>query len=217
MRISEDRYSRDLRRIQLAQRLIRHEVRTQSVCAWTGLSDERIRNLCRSYGASVAGAQRHRGPSPKRLASFLRSPRLKSEASVLGALAYALSVIPPERIPNARRNLPGIEAGERLCHAFELYRRIVPQSHVSLDQLILLVGALAEGTDLAVGHCGQCHGALLLDPLSNTRRLCPTCKKQDSHQGRVDAPQPGAGEARIVLSDAAEVAEPSGAFQQPLF
>ena len=217
MRISEDRYTRDLRRIQLAQRLIRHEVRTQSVCAWTGLSDERIRNLCRSYGSGLAGAQRHRGPSPKRLASFLRSPRLKSEASAIGALAYVLSVIPRERIPDARRNLPAIETGERLCHAFELYRRIVPQSHVSLDQVILLVIALADGTDLTVGHCGQCHGALLLDPLSNTRPLCPTCKKQESRQGPVDAPAPGAGEARITSDDAAEGAEPSGALQQALF
>jgi hypothetical protein len=217
MRISEDRYTRDLRRIQLAQRFIRHEVRTQSVCAWTGLSDERIRNLCRSYGASVAGAQRHRGPSPRRLASFLRSPRLRSEASALGALAYALSVIPRERIPDARRNLPGIEAGERLCHAFELYRRIVPQSHVSLDQVILVVIALADGTDLTVGHCGQCHGALLLDRLSHTRRLCPTCKKQDSRQGPSETPELCAGEARIASDDAAEVAEPSDALQQPLF
>ena len=70
MRISEDRYSRDLRRINLAQRLIRHEVRTQWICAWTGLSDDRVRNLFRSYDKSSGRVQRHSGPSPTRIASF---------------------------------------------------------------------------------------------------------------------------------------------------
>ena len=45
MRISDARFSRDLRRYQLAWRLIRHEVRTRTIERWTGLSMHRIRNL----------------------------------------------------------------------------------------------------------------------------------------------------------------------------
>lgn len=190
MRISEDRYTRDLRRIHLAQRLIRHEVRTQSICAWTGLTDERIRNLCRSYDPSLAGAPRHRGPAPKRVLTLLRSPLLRCEASALGALAYALRVIPRQPLPNARRDLPGLETGERLCHAFELYRRIVPESRFAMDQFILLVLALAEGTDLEVAHCAHCHGALLLDRLGIGRRLCPFCKSSSVAASADAAPDP---------------------------
>jgi len=55
MRVSEDRYTRDLRRIQLAHRLIRHEVRTYWNRAFTRFTDGRIRNLLRSYGLVAGG------------------------------------------------------------------------------------------------------------------------------------------------------------------
>src|SRR5580693_2081399 len=126
MRVSEDRYSRDLRRLNLAQRLIRHEVRTQWICAWTGLSDDK----------TSGNVRRHRGPSPTRLASFLRSPTLRAEASAIGGLACASGAIFPTPTPHARRDPPGVEAVERLCHVFELYREGVPQSHFTMDQFI---------------------------------------------------------------------------------
>ena len=60
VRISDARYTRDLRRYQLAWRLVRHEVRTRTIERWTGLSMHRIRNL---YGAYAAGAsERERSP-----------------------------------------------------------------------------------------------------------------------------------------------------------
>jgi len=187
MRISEDRYSRDLRRINLAQRLIRHEVRTQWICAWTGLSDDRVRNLFRSYDKSSGRVQRHRGPSPTRLASFLRSPTLRAEASAIGGLACALRVLPAKAGPgpNAERN-PWVDGAERLCQVFELYQQIVPQSRFTMDQLFVLVSALAQGEDLVIAHCSTCHGALLMDRLGANRRLCVACK-QDSLRKTVSA------------------------------
>jgi hypothetical protein len=175
MRISEDRYSRDLRRIHLAQRMIRHEVRTQWICAWSGLSAGRVRNLFRSYEESLGGARRHRGPSPRRIASYLRSPALRAEASAAGGLACVLGVVPDKPVP--RKALQSLETGERLCHAYELYREIVPESRLTMDQLIILVIALAEGEDLVIGHCVNCHGALLLDRLGASRRLCFACRQ----------------------------------------
>lgn len=211
MRVSEDRYARDLRRIQLAQRLIQHEVRTQAICTWTGLTGERIRNLCRSYNPSLNGARRHRGPAPRRIASFLRSPLLRSEASALGGLIYALRVIPRQPIPNARRVLPSVDVGERLVAAFELYRRIVPSAKVAMDQFILLVITLAEGAELEVSHCGQCHGALLLDRLGIGRRVCPSCKTST----------PAASDVVLTASQGQVDEDPEdprpGPYQQPLF
>jgi hypothetical protein len=45
MRISEDRYSRERLCLQLALRFLEHEARTQTIRAWTGLSDDRIRKV----------------------------------------------------------------------------------------------------------------------------------------------------------------------------
>jgi hypothetical protein len=49
MRISEDRYDRDRQRLELALRFLTHEARTQTIRVWTGLSDDRIRKLYKSY------------------------------------------------------------------------------------------------------------------------------------------------------------------------
>ena len=49
MRISDDRYDRERSSLDLALQFLRHEARTQTIRLWTGLSDDRIRNLYRSY------------------------------------------------------------------------------------------------------------------------------------------------------------------------
>jgi hypothetical protein len=45
MRISDDRYSRDRQRFDLAVRFIQHEARTRTIRTWTGLTDDRIRKI----------------------------------------------------------------------------------------------------------------------------------------------------------------------------
>src|SRR6185312_3456690 len=110
MRVSEDRYSRDLRRIQLAHRLIQHEVRTYWVRAFTHFTEGRIRNLLRSYGLATEGVRRHRG-SPPRLYNRFMTPGNHSEASALAGLAFVWHLVPEEPVHNARRTLPGLEFG----------------------------------------------------------------------------------------------------------
>lgn len=178
MRVSEDRYARDLRRLNLARRLLKHQARTQSIRDWTGMTDARVRSLYRSYDPADVIAQRHRGPSPTATRTFIRSPILRCEASSIAGLGCLLGVIPRKPIPDARHQLPGIEAGERLCDVFELYRRIVPGTHFAMDQFILLTLALAEGVDLQLGRCTHCHGALLVDPLAAAdNSMCWWCRQ----------------------------------------
>jgi hypothetical protein len=215
MRISEDRYSRDLRRIHLAQRMIRHEARTQWIRAWTGLSGERVRNLFHSYEESLEGARRRRGPSPRRIASYLRSPALRAEASAAGGLACVLGVVPESPIRNAKKTLPSVESGERLCHAYELYRQIVPEARLTMDQLIILVIALSEQEDLEIAHCRNCNGALLVDRLGASRRLCLACR-QVAGQPSVNAAIHLEGIADASSEDSDDP-EPPAAYQQPLF
>ena len=68
MRISDDRYSRDRLRFDLALRLIGHEARTHTIRAWTGLTEDRVRKLYRTYIAEHPGetVARRRGKSPQR-------------------------------------------------------------------------------------------------------------------------------------------------------
>lgn len=126
MRITDHRYHRDIRRYQLARRLIRHEARTQTVCEWTGLSDERVRNFLRAYCVGDNGtgtALRHRGPPPQRLTAIFWSARIASEAAALAGLARVTGI----------EKEPGLANGERLCHLFEIFRACLPDTSLTLE------------------------------------------------------------------------------------
>src|SRR5579859_4938746 len=88
MRVSDDRYTRDRERFDLALRLIHHEARTFTIRQWTGLSDDRIRKLYRSYVLTDAAATvlRHRGKSPRQAAFFFRNPELCFQGAQLASL-----------------------------------------------------------------------------------------------------------------------------------
>src|ERR1700744_5482884 len=88
MRVSDDRYTRDRQKFDLAVRLIRHEARTFTIRQWTGLSDDRIRKLYRSYclDGMAAAVTRHRGKSPRQAAFFFRNPEVTFHASQLASL-----------------------------------------------------------------------------------------------------------------------------------
>src|ERR1041384_6702584 len=100
MRIADDRYSRDRLRLDLALRFIQHEARTHTIRAWTGLTDDRIRKLYRTYlweagGSTVA---RHRGKSPRQAAFFTRSIRIRREAAVFASVSSLFGLITPQTI-----------------------------------------------------------------------------------------------------------------------
>src|SRR5215470_7784523 len=125
MRISDDRYSRERARMELALRFLRHEARTQTIRAWTGLSDDRIRKLYRSYmNHARRHLPRHRGRSPHQIAYFTRSLRLQEETAVLASVLSLLGVVPT--VSAATGVLPGLTRGELLCQAFEAYRQLLP-------------------------------------------------------------------------------------------
>jgi hypothetical protein len=178
MRISEDRYTRDLRRIQLAHRLIRYEVRTYWIRAFTHFTEGRIRNLLRSYGPATDGVHRHRG-SPPRLYTRFMTPKNHSEASALAGLAFVWHLVPEEPVGNAWRTLPSLDFGETLCDAFELFKLMIPRATLNLDRFILLILALAE-RQLTVDRCSHCRALILLDPLGAKRRICVSCERYPS-------------------------------------
>ena len=177
MRISDARYSRDLRRYQLAWRLIRHGARTRTVERWTGLSMYRIHTLYEAYALQGGDTPRTlpRGKAPHQVSFFWRSAHLKCEAAVLGGFLEAFGVLPSEPDGSAVEHLPGIARGERLCAAFEEFKAYWPTAESTLEHAILLLTELTRGIEIALGRCVSCHILIVLDRLSVGPARCAFC------------------------------------------
>src|SRR5262245_21352712 len=164
MRISDDRYSRERLCLDLALRFLRHEARTQTIRAWTGLTDDRIRNLYRSYMSR--GAQfvpRHRGKSPHQVAYFMRSVRVQWETAQLASQLSLLCVVPTQPGPEMVVTLPTVARGEKLCYAYELYQATIPAAQISFEHAVFLAVALTKGDQLRLGGCRDCGGLMVIE------------------------------------------------------
>jgi ribosomal protein L37AE/L43A len=177
MRIWGHRYNRDLQRYNLALRMIAHEARTHTICDWTGLPDDRIRNLYQSYYNEHGRnpTSRRRGPSPQSLGFFFVSARSRSETAAIVGLCYLLNVLPGHMLSNPRRELPSIARGERLCEAYDMYQALVPGTLMSLEHVVLLIMTVAHGHEFQAGHCVACGGVIVIDRSSLRRWNCTHC------------------------------------------
>jgi len=101
-----------------------------------------------------------------------------------------------------------------LCAVFELYQQIVPQSRFTMDQFIRLAIALTEGGYLEMGHCTSCHGALLVERLVPSRRLCLACQQDALSAAEAQPRNLTDAEGRPMRSEAVDSPE---TYQQPLF
>jgi hypothetical protein len=177
MRISDDRYNRERARMELALRFLRHEARTRTIRTWTGLSDDRIRKLYRSYlGHARRYLPRHRGKSPHQIAYFTRSLRLQQESTLLASVLSLLGALPAESAAApAEAPAPGVERGELLCEGFEAYRAVLPSAQISFEHAVFLASALGRGDQLRLGNCCDCGALMVLErfPLRSAR--CPHC------------------------------------------
>jgi hypothetical protein len=182
MRVSDDRYSRDRQRLDVALRFIRHEARTHTIRAWTGLTDDRIRKLYRSYlcGSGAAPVARHRGKSPQQTAFFTRTPRVQQESAVLASLCSLLGVVPTRQLADATRTLPGVARGELLCQAFEAYRALVLSPQITFEHAVFLVTALARGDELHLSGCESCGSLFVADRLALRGGRCPHCAQPEA-------------------------------------
>ena len=176
MRISDDRYSRDRLRLDLALRFMRHEARTHTIRKWTGLTDDRIRKLYRAYLTELPSqVARHRGKSPGQACFFTRSPRVQQESAVLASLFCLLGVVPCQVVVDADHPLPGVARGERLCQAFEAYLTLVPSTQITFEHAVLLLNELARGVELRLGDCATCGGLVVVDGLALRHIRCGRC------------------------------------------
>ena len=192
MRISDDRYSRERARMELALRFLAHEARTQTIRAWTGLSDDRIRKLYRCYMSQAQRhLPRHRGKSPHQIAYFTRSLRLQEETALLASVLSLLGVLPAgtsgavsaaasgaalaSAAGAGSASLPGVTRGVLLCQAFEAFRLLLPSAQISFEHAVFLAVALARGDQLRLGDCSDCGSLMVTErfPLRTSR--CTHC------------------------------------------
>jgi hypothetical protein len=179
MRVSDDRYTRDRERLDLALRLIRHEARTFTIRQWTGLSDDRIRKLYRSYvmESDSSAVLRHRGKSPRQAAFFFKSPELCFQASQLASLfiVYGLLYATSGGL-ESRYRVGSLDSGGLLCQAYEAYLELHAPVRISFEHAWFLLIALARREEIGVARCAACGGVRLRDLLAKRRSSCASCE-----------------------------------------
>ena len=180
MRVSEERYARDRRALDVAKRMIEFEARTKCIRRLTGLADGRIRSLAKSCtaGGGTLAPLRHRGKSPQNVRPIVGRPRLKEEASALLGLCRMMGIGP---LPRSTRPAPAnLTRAERLCDAYWTYRQLVPTTNLSFEQMLLLVEALAEDGDLRLRTCRGCQAIVVGDAGLWQPLACPQCEAEDA-------------------------------------
>jgi len=173
----EDRVGRELKRYVVAARMVSHEARTQTICAYTGLTREKTKTLRKGW--NVGPKRRHRGPSPTSLKAFFRSVRMHDEASCIAVYCRFLGAVTAQRIENAARYFPNLTSGERLCDVFEAHRTLFPKSEINFEQTVLIAVGLAQGDVIGLGRCTSCQRTILIDRLAAGNPLCSDCRSND--------------------------------------
>lgn len=171
---SEDRYTRELRRAKLAQQMLRYRVRQSWVQEWTGCSERRIRSIGRSAHDPMDDRIR-RGPLPSRPSRILSTALLRSEASAIAGFAQRLGMLPAGPVKSARKLIPGLALGERLCWLYEVYREWVPDATLTMERFLLLVLELAQQKTLSLSRCDNCNGFWVIDKFETRYRQCCAC------------------------------------------
>jgi hypothetical protein len=179
LRISDARYSRDLRRYRLAWWMIRREARTRTVALWSGLSVYRVKSLREAYAGG--GETSLRGPSPYQVGQFWGSLQSRTETSVLAGFLSVYGVLPePSAAPEP---LETVSRGERLCQAYEEFIALWPEAILKLEHGVLLLGELVRGVEMEVTECRGCDALVVADRLASAPPQCAFCM-DEMHVGR---------------------------------
>jgi hypothetical protein len=178
MRVSDDRYTRDRQRLDLALRFIRHEARTFTIRQWTGLSDDRIRKLYRSYvlNNEVRGVLRHRGKSPRQAAFFFKNPEVNFHAAQLASMFVLYGLMGAAGgCVESRYRVGSLESGALLCRAYEAYLDLHAPVSISFEHAWFLLLALARRDEVGMVRCATCNGLRLRDLLARHKQTCNNC------------------------------------------
>lgn len=176
MRITDDRYTRDRLRLDLALRLIGHEARTRTIRSWTGLTEDRIRKLFRSYveHAGLGSVRRHRGKSPRQPAFFLKNGTIRLEASSLASCFCQLGLL--DAAPQPPLGAVGLlRWGESFCEAYEAFLYHHPAPQIGFEHACFLRQALERRRELCIDDCRTCGSLLVVSAYAGRPEECVLC------------------------------------------
>lgn len=180
VRSYESRYEREQQQHAVALRFLEHEARTQTIRAWTGLTDDRIRRLYSTYLVGTGSpAVRHRGKSPQQAAYFWRTAKVRQQAAWLASLFLLFGLIKNDARSSTDRRVwrPDLNRAELLCQAFDSYHAMVPSALISFEHAVFLAQLLARGEQIRLGTCPNCSSLLIKDPLSIREARCGQCSR----------------------------------------
>ena len=173
MRITDDRYRRERAHHELALRMIGHEARTCTIRTFTGLTDDRIRKLYRTYLSPRTTVRRRRGKSPRQVDFFTRNLAALYESSFLANVLYWHGVLPLVTDGSAR---PPLGLGIRLCEAYESYVSLLMGTQLSFEHAWCLARLLIEAHELTFLRCRSCRTFHVADPVVRSKYGCPSCR-----------------------------------------
>lgn len=176
MHLTDERYKRDRLRLELALRLLRHEARTHTIRHWTGLSDDRVRKLFRSYIKPGSGLRRHRGKSPAQVSYFLGTGAVAADAQALASILLLFGAIADRPDPASMRKIPTISRGRLLCDAYEAYRRVSPRPRIDFEHAAFLARALTAGDEIRLRFCPACDALNIAEAITLRDPLCRACE-----------------------------------------
>jgi hypothetical protein len=176
MRITDDRYTRDRLRLDLALRLIRHEARTCTIRDWTGLSDDRIRKLYRSYVAHAGDdrIRRHRGKSPRQASYFLRNAELRLQAASLASFLCQMGMIAGSA-PAAGGGIERLRWAEVFCRAYEAFLELHGRPLIGFEHACFLRRALERQRELCLDDCAECGALVVVSAFAARPAACAFC------------------------------------------
>lgn len=213
MHISNDRYFRERRRHDLALRMIRHEARTCTIKACTGLTEDRIRRLCETYEihAGSSPLRRRRGKAPRQIAFFTRNVQLQFESACLASVFVAFDLL-----DDKPRDPASIEYGALFCDAFETHRQLSRTATITFEHAWFMLLQLNLGRTLTLARCRDCHGQFLRDAINAAGSACPTCKlKKTNTRSRRRRTQPADTLRHRHGRPALATQSPGGSVSQP--
>lgn len=185
MNYMDDPFGRDLRRIEVARRMVLHQARTQNIVRYTCLTRNRLATLRRRW--CVPDESRRRGPPPRSLSAFLRTPHARSEAAAVISLCVALEAMPSQS-NSAVSAPPRLEIADRLCEAFEAFQMWIPDSTIEFEDLLLLANELATGNLIKLSTCRGCKSAILIFTSGIPRGTCLHCDRHGAIVLYTEAP-----------------------------
>jgi len=202
MDLDNDSYSNERSRNDLALRMIRHEARTCTIRECTGLTDDRIRRLYKSYAhqLSEAPVRRRRGRSPRQFIFFVRNTRAQFESSLLAGAFAAFGLLCVARSKRPGGPPDTLDYGRRFCDAYETHQQLFKTQALSFEHAWFLLQLLNRSGELRAVRCRHCDSYYLKDKFNLCRHTCPTCRLKGARVRRVEPSESCTG-SRAVMRD----------------